>query len=76
LFEILLYKEVEMITEIGITAGEIWRVLDKKSPTILKEVLKEIDAPKDLILMSLGWLAREGHVNVVKSETDYEVKLQ
>ncbi len=65
-----------MITEIGITAGEIWRVLDKKSPTILKEVLKEIDAPKDLILMSLGWLAREGHVNVVKSETDYEVKLQ
>jgi len=65
-----------MITEIGITAGEIWHVLDNKSPIFLKEVLKEIDAPKDLILMSLGWLAREGHVNVIKNENDYELKLQ
>ena len=65
-----------MITEIGITAGEIWHVLDEKSPTVLRDVLKEIDAPRDLILMSLGWLAREGHVNVFKNENDYEVSLQ
>ncbi|MBU1863611.1 MAG: winged helix-turn-helix domain-containing protein [Candidatus Omnitrophica bacterium] len=64
-----------MITEIGITAGDILHVLDKKSPVILKEVLKEIDAPHDLILMSLGWLAREGHVNVIKNGDDYTIKL-
>ena len=64
-----------MITEIGITAGDIWRVLDKKSPSYLKDVLKEIDAPYDLILMSLGWLAREGHVNVVKEASEYVISL-
>ena len=64
-----------MITEIGITAGDIWHVLDKKSPTVLKALLKAIDAPRDQILMSLGWLAREGHVNVQKNGTDYVIAL-
>ena len=64
-----------MITEIGIVAGDIWHILDKKSPAFLKDVMKEIDASHDLILMSLGWLAREGHVNVLKNENDYQIKL-
>ena len=66
-----------MITEIGISAGDIWQVLDKKSPTNLKELLKEIDAPRDLILMGLGWLAREGHVNLVPNkEEEYTISLK
>ena len=64
-----------MITEIGIIAGDIWRILERKSPTTLKEILKEIDAPFDLILMSLGWLAREGHVNVTKEDKEYVLAL-
>jgi len=65
-----------MITEIGINAGEIWQVLEKKSPIELKDLLKEIDAPRDLILMSLGWLAREGHVNLVSAkENGYRISL-
>lgn len=63
-----------MITEIGISAGEIWQVLDKKSPICLKDLLHEIDAPRDLILMGLGWLAREGHVNLI-SQKDNEYKI-
>jgi len=64
-----------MITEIGITAGDIWHVLDTKSPNMLKDIQKNIDAPRDQILMSLGWLAREGHVIVVKMDNDYQVRL-
>ena len=64
-----------MITEIGIVAGDIWHILDTKSPVYLKDILKEIDASHDMILMSLGWLAREGHVNVHKNKNDYQIKL-
>ena len=64
-----------MITEIGITAGDIWQILDKQSPTMLKDLLKGIDASRDRVLMSLGWLAREGHVNVIQQGEEYEVSL-
>ena len=53
-----------MITEIGIIAGEIWHYLDMHGEVDLSQLVRGIDKPRDLTLMSLGWLAREGHVLV------------
>ena len=53
-----------MITEIGIAAGDIWHYLDQNGSATLDQLVKGIGKPKDLLLMSLGWLAREGHVVV------------
>ena len=64
-----------MITKIGIVAGEIWHYLEEHGPCQLSEMASKIDKPKDVILMSLGWLAREGHV-VVEGEEDYKVSLR
>lgn len=65
-----------MITEIGITAGDIWHYLDAHSKSSLKDLLRGIDKPRDLALMSVGWLAREGHVVVEKEGSDYKVWLR
>lgn len=65
-----------MITEIGIVAGEIWHFLDKNGPVNFTKLLSGIDKPKELILMSLGWLAREGHVLVVWENNDYQISLR
>lgn len=52
-----------MITWIGLCAGEIWRCLDKhEEKASLKELLSGIDAPKETILMAIGWLGREGYI--------------
>ncbi|MDP2941190.1 MAG: winged helix-turn-helix domain-containing protein [Candidatus Omnitrophota bacterium] len=51
-----------MITEIGIVAGDIWHFLDQHGEAGLAELVRGIDKPRDNVLMSLGWLAREGHV--------------
>ncbi len=64
-----------MITEIGIAAGDIWHQLDEKGPSSLDGLVRAIGKQRDLILMSLGWLAREGHVNVVESGSGYKVAL-
>jgi len=58
-----------MIIEIGIVAGEIWHYLDEHGETLFSKTAKAIQRPKELTLMSLGWLAREGHV-VVRQEGD------
>ena len=65
-----------MITRIGIVAGEIWNFLDQHSQTTLSEIVKNIDKPRDTVLMSIGWLAREGHVVLQESEGDYIVFLR
>jgi len=65
-----------MITEIGIVAGEIWHYLDEHRDSLFSQLVAGIDRPKELALMSLGWLARESHVVVRKEGADLRVGLR
>ena len=65
-----------MITRIGIVAGDIWHFLDEHEQTSLSVLVNSIDKPRDTILMSLGWLAREGHIVLQESEGDYTLFLR
>jgi len=65
-----------MITEIGIVAGEIWHYLDLHGEVALVALVKGIDKPRDNVLMSLGWLAREGHVILQQVQGDYRISLR
>ena len=65
-----------MITEIGITAGDIWHYLDVHGKSSLSQLIKGTDTEEERVLMSLGWLAREGHVIIERSGPDYQVYLR
>ena len=65
-----------MITLIGITAGDILRYLDEHGKSTLSQIVLGIDTDKDRVLMSIGWLAREGHVIVEKAGSDYQAYLR
>jgi len=65
-----------MITEIGIVAGDIWHYLDHHGEVTLSQLVKGIDKARDNVLMSLGWLAREGHVIVLQVSGDYRISLR
>lgn len=65
-----------MITEIGIVAGEIWHYLDQHGEVSVAELIKGIDKQRDIVLMSLGWLGREGHVVLQAVSGDYKVSLR
>ena len=65
-----------MITWIGLCAGEIWRYLDKHDgKASLKALLSNIDAPKETILMAIGWLGRESYILIEGELPDFRVKL-
>ncbi|MBU0634517.1 MAG: winged helix-turn-helix domain-containing protein [Candidatus Omnitrophica bacterium] len=64
-----------MIMKIGIIAGDIWHYLDANGTVRLSRLLAAVNKPRDLVLMSLGWLAREGHVKL-EGEDDYTVCLR
>lgn len=64
-----------MITRIGITAGDIWHLLDNKGPMMLSDIKKNLDSRPDIVIMSVGWLAREGHVRLEITGDDFRVSL-
>ena len=65
-----------MITEIGITAGDIWHYLDQHGKSSLTQITRGIDTDRDRVMMSIGWLAREGHVIVERVGSDHQVYLR
>ena len=65
-----------MITEIGIVAGDIWHYLDEHKSATLTQLVAGIEKNRNVALMSLGWLAREGHVILEDTGDDYRVTLR
>ena len=65
-----------MITEIGIVAGEIWHYLDGHGESSFTHMTSSLSRPNSIVLMSLGWLAREGHVLVRQDGDDFRIALR
>ena len=58
-------RTAELFTaEVGYAVGDVWQLLDIKGSLSVTEVVKTIDAPRDQIMQSIGWLAREGEMTV------------
>ena len=52
-----------MKARIGEIAGQVWRALNDGGPMMITSLSKKIKgADKDLVLMALGWLAREDQI--------------
>ncbi|MGI6595459.1 MAG: winged helix-turn-helix domain-containing protein [Elusimicrobia bacterium] len=65
-----------MITEIGIVAGEVWQYLEKYNEATLSQIANAIKRERNLVMLSLGWLGREGHILIVKEGDDYKITLR
>ncbi len=53
------------VEEVGHVAGEVWGALSAGDGGVTLAALKKtVDAPADLVLLSLGWLAREDKVSI------------
>ncbi len=67
---------MSMITEIGITAGDIWHYLEQRNEVTFQQLAAGVDRSRDTLLMSLGWLAREGHVILNQDGESYTIVLR
>jgi hypothetical protein len=65
-----------MEKRIGDAAGIVWRYLDQHSEASLSELKKETKLSDQLLLMGLGWLAREDKLNVVQDKKGLKVSLR
>jgi hypothetical protein len=64
-----------MTEQIGITAGEIWKVLAADGGLSLTKLVKQVGAPRDLVMQAVGWLARENKIQIVEDKRVKTVSL-
>lgn len=50
---------------IGHTAGQVWQTLSDGGNQTAAALKKEIDAPGDVVMAAVGWLAREEKLDFV-----------
>jgi hypothetical protein len=49
---------------VGMTAGSIWKYLNKNGPTSVAKLVRELSDDNKTIQRSIGWLAREGKITL------------
>jgi len=62
--------------EIGHVAGEVWGLLHSHGDQTLAAIKKSVDAPADLIVAAIGWLAREGKLDFATDGRTEKVSLR
>lgn len=50
--------------QIGETAGSVWHKLEQNGRMTLTQLAKEVAAPRDTVMQAVGWLAREGKIEI------------
>ncbi len=63
------------IDQVGITAGEVWRILADQGGMSLAKLAKQADAPRDLVMQAVGWLARENKISIVAEKRTKTIAL-
>lgn len=64
------------VAQIGETAGQVWQALHSGGQLTIAKLVKEVDAPRDVIMQALGWLAREGKIQIEETARSRVVSLR
>lgn len=65
-----------MEPEIGSAAGTIWRYLSRQGQTTLSTLKTGRKLSGQMLLMGLGWLAREGKLDLAKDGRALRISLR
>jgi hypothetical protein len=64
------------VEQIGEAAGLVWQALSRNGRLSFTKLFKEVDAPRDLILQAIGWLAREDKVEIEEQARGKTISLR
>ena len=62
--------------QIGHVAGEVWGLLNSDGAQTLAAIKKSVDAPSDVVMAAIGWLAREEKLDYTTSGRMLKISLR
>ncbi len=69
-------EAVSSIQRIGETAGQLWNLLELEGPMKITQLVKQADAPRDMVMQAIGWLAREEKISIEEKSRTRIVSLR
>ena len=67
---------MEITAQAGETAGRIWHILNDEGPQTFPQIKKKLHGSGELHAFALGWLAREGKVDITQEKKTIKVALK
>jgi hypothetical protein len=64
------------IETIGETAGHVWNFIRSNGECSLTALERGVKAPKPMVSMAVGWLAREGKIKVKDEKRAVRISLR
>jgi hypothetical protein len=61
---------------IGATAGKIWNYLTGNGSTTSMKIKADLGISNSLLYLSLGWLAREGKIEIAETNDVFKISLR
>ena len=68
-------KSLPGVDRIGEIAGQVWHCLNETGSASFTQLTKEIDAPRDVVMQAVGWLAREGKISIDENGRNRTISL-
>ena len=69
-------ESVSCTGQIGEVAGDVWHALDKGGPMTLTRLSKTVGAQRDTVMQAVGWLAREGKIEIEEAGRKRTIRLR
>jgi Winged helix-turn-helix domain (DUF2582) len=63
------------VQQIGETAGAVWHALNENGSLSLAKLVDQVGGNRDVIMQAVGWLAREGKVDITETKRGRVVSL-
>ncbi len=64
------------LAQIGETAGTVWRALSENGPLSLAKLVDRVGGNRDVVMQAVGWLAREGKIDISETKRGRVVSLK
>lgn len=65
-----------MIEKFGVNAGKLWTQLDEVGRQNIKDLKKAVKLTDKDLFAALGWLAREGKIEIEEDEKEIFISLK
>jgi len=67
---------VSCLPQIGEVAGVVWRTLSENGPLNTTKLVKAVNESRDVVMLAVGWLAREDKINITEKGRNRIVALR
>ncbi len=69
-------ESISCTAQIGEAAGDVWHALDKGGPMTMTQLAKAVGSQRDTVMQAVGWLAREGKVELEEAGRKRIIRLR